>query len=65
MSSFVKFIKQFFPTRAVPKEIKVMTDKEIEETIKYQLEVRITNPHQFACDAFSSSSPVDCYVMLI
>ncbi|CAN0020567.1 unnamed protein product [Pylaiella littoralis] len=37
----IGFIKQFFPTRAVPKEIKVMTDKEIEETIKYQLEVHI------------------------
>ena len=34
-----QFIKQFFPTRTVPKEVKVLTDKEIEETIKLQLEV--------------------------
>lgn len=35
----LQFIKQFFPTRTVPKEVKVLTDAEIEETIKCQLEV--------------------------
>eukprot|EP00752_Nemacystus_decipiens_P009068 g8096.t1 len=37
----IGFIRQFFPTRTVPKEVKVLTDAEIEETIKCQLEVHI------------------------
>ncbi|CAM9618424.1 unnamed protein product [Scytosiphon promiscuus] len=37
----IGFIRQFFPTRTAPKEVKVITDQEIEETIKCQLEVHI------------------------
>ncbi|CAN0259794.1 unnamed protein product [Ectocarpus sp. 6 AP-2014] len=37
----IGFIKQFFPTRTVPKEVKVMTDQDIEDIISCQLNVHI------------------------
>ncbi|CAN0406000.1 unnamed protein product, partial [Ectocarpus sp. 12 AP-2014] len=37
----IGFIKQFFPTRTVPKEVKVMTDEDIEDIISCQLNVHI------------------------
>lgn len=37
-----QFIEQFFPTRTAPKEVHIITDKEIEDTIKFQLQVRLS-----------------------